>query len=121
MQYGESVAERCVSVPNDVSGSRGYPTHPRKTSSTFKILSEAQHALENLVDRAHCALMLACSAGIWSQESCVTMLVRNQPALVSAAERLGVLLQAWHPATTVTYFLFISKDRYHRAPVCTEQ
>lgn len=49
------------------------------------------------------------------------MLVWNQPALVSPAERLGVLLQAWHPATTITCFFFSSEDRHQGAPVCTEQ
>lgn len=72
--------------------SRGYSAHPRKTSNTFKILSEASCALESLVDREQCRKMQACSAGIQSQESCVTVLARNQPALVSPGERLGTLL-----------------------------
>lgn len=121
MQDREWVLLRCCSVPTKVNRSRGYSAHPRKTSNTFKILSEAWCALESLVDRVHCGQTQACSAGIWSQESCVTMFVQNQPALVSPAERLGVLLQPWHPATTITCFFFSSKDRHQGAPFCIEQ
>lgn len=121
MQHRERVVLRCCSVPTKVNRSRGYSAHPRKTSNTFEILSEAWRALESLVDREHCGQMQVCSAGIWSQESCVAMLVRNEPALVSLAERLSVLLQPWHPATTIHCFLFSSEDRHQGAPLCTEQ
>lgn len=47
--------------------------HPRKTSNTFKILSEAWCAL---VDRAYRGQTEACSAGVWSQESCTAMIVK---------------------------------------------
>lgn len=70
------------SIPTKVKGSRGYSAHPRKTSNTFKILSEAWCALESLVDSACCRHTKACSAGIWSQESCMSTLIWNQPVPV---------------------------------------
>lgn len=72
--------------------------HPTPRLDVFKILSEAWCALESLVDRVHYGQTQACSAGIWSQERCVTTLVRNQPVLVKPCWvwvcyfRLGTLL-----------------------------
>lgn len=44
-----------------------------------------------------------------------------ESASAGKAERLGVLLQALHPATTITCFYFSSKDGHQGAPVCAQQ
>lgn len=120
VQQGEWTVLRCCLVPTKVNGSRGYSAYPRKTSNIFKILSEAWCALESLVDRVYYGQTQACPAGIWSQESCLTMSVQNQPVLVSPAEFGCVISGLAHCCHHHLLFLQL-KEIQQGASVCTEQ